>query len=67
MLEFKKIKGLFKRNVTVFSFPHANKEQLDQLLTDLGKFGKTTDDVMFTSTDLRDGSIVKLKIKGNPQ
>lgn len=68
MVNFKKIKGFFNKNnnktVTIFSFPHATKEQLDELLKGVGQFGKTGDDVIFSNTDLRDGSIVNLKIKG---
>ncbi len=68
MLSFKKIKGIFSKNndktVTIFSFPHANKEQLDELLNGVGLFGNTSDDNIFSNTDLRDGSIVNLKLKG---
>jgi len=63
-----KIKSVFKRNgpkpVTIFSFPHAQKEQLDKLLEDIQKFGKATDDILFTTTDLRDGALVKVNVRG---
>ena len=68
MLTLKSIKRIFNRNndktMTIFSFPHATKEQLDELLKGVGQFGKTCDDVIFSNTDLRDGSTVNLKIKG---
>jgi hypothetical protein len=56
-----------EKTVTVFSFPHATKDQLDELLKGIGGFGKTSDDMIFTNTDLRDGSTVGVKIKGKRQ
>jgi hypothetical protein len=53
------------RTVTVFSFPHATKEQLDALTTSIQKVGKTSEDIIFSNTDLRDGSTVNLKVKGD--
>ena len=61
-----RIKSLFNRKkvktVTIFSFPHAQSEQLDKLLKDVEQFGKSSDDIMFTTTDLRDGALVNVKV-----
>ena len=66
MLIWDKMKSFFKKKgvktVTIFSFPHAQNEQLDVLLKDVEKFGKSTDDVIFTTTDLRDGALVHVKV-----
>lgn len=65
---FEKIKSVLKKGekktVAIFSFPHASKEQLEDLLNSVSKFGKVKEDIIFTTTDLRDGSVISVKMKG---